>query len=85
MCACVCACVCVFVSISQAWEPKFVCVCVCARARAFVGVDMGGWVCTVYQMAVVLCTTRNSPLATSVTGNAKDILATCVAWLVIGL
>jgi len=38
----------------------------------------------VYQIAVVLCTTRNSPLATSVTGNAKDILATCAAWLVIG-
>ena len=44
----------------------------------------GAAMALVCQAAVVLCTTRNSPLATSVTGSVKDIFASCGAWLVIG-
>lgn len=37
-----------------------------------------------YQISVVVCTTRNSALATSVTGNCKDLFATGLGWLVFG-
>ena len=38
----------------------------------------------VAKVSVVVCTTRNSPMATTVTGNAKDLLATAAAWLLLG-
>ncbi|GLE00240.1 hypothetical protein PINS_up008967 [Pythium insidiosum] len=32
--------------------------------------------CVLYQFAIMICTLRNSALATSVTGNVKDLLST---------
>ena len=44
----------------------------------------GVTVALAYQTSVVVCTTRNSALATSVTGSFKDIFASCGSWVVIG-
>ena len=54
------------------------------------GVLDGMWLCAAaslalfYQLSVVVCTTRNSALATSITGNVKDVFATTLGWLVFG-
>lgn len=39
-------------------------------------------VCVLYQFSVVLCTLRNSALATSVTGNVKDLVSTLCGFVV---
>ncbi|KAF0687452.1 Aste57867_20816 [Aphanomyces stellatus] len=38
-------------------------------------------VCLLYQVAIHLCTVRTSPLATSVTGNVKDLASTLAGYL----
>ncbi|TYZ58750.1 hypothetical protein PybrP1_011544 [[Pythium] brassicae (nom. inval.)] len=38
-------------------------------------------VCVLYQFSIVLCTLRNSALATSVTGNVKDLASTACGFL----
>ncbi|ETV90484.1 hypothetical protein H310_14727 [Aphanomyces invadans] len=38
-------------------------------------------VCLMYQVAIHLCTVRTSPLATSVTGNIKDLASTAAGYL----
>ena len=54
------------------------------------GVMDGMWLCAAaslalfYPLSVVVCTTRNSALATSITGNVKDVFATTLGWLVFG-
>ena len=38
----------------------------------------------VISFAISLCATVNSPLATSITGNAKDVVGTLLGWVLFG-